>query len=86
MAKLSARGRWELVRMVKEVPHNGYMEPQVTVHTYTLMSDCCILRNLKATWPNGRKHNFGWKNLGKTKETPEQFEERLSKLGFKRTR
>ena len=87
MAKLSARGRTVLVRMIRErmVRDTVYGDMYRERVTYALMSDQCILRKVVFWWEsNNKRSDSGWKNLGKTKETPEEFERRLGEFGFYR--
>ena len=85
MAKLNARGRTVLVRMIRERmvrDSGGTYRERIT---YALMSDQCILRKVVFWWEdNNKRSDSGWKNFGKTKETPEEFEQRLGEFGFYR--
>lgn len=91
MAKLSARGRTELVRMEKEdsAPKSDIITYERT--TYALMSDGNILQKRDVIFPAGpydngkdRKHKYNWTVKGKLKKdvTREQFIAAYSKRGF----
>lgn len=91
MAKLSARGRIELVRMSKET--TTFPEDRDIIWekiTLTLMSDNKVLekRDVRFTPdqydPSGRFHTWGWKVLGKVKEgvDKQRFIECYGKKGY----
>jgi hypothetical protein len=89
MAKLSARGRKEVYRLVKMQPDD---ENTTNNRTYrALMSDKTVLYKETFEWKIGsagassyggsNHHSFGWKRLGKLKKgiTSEQWlESRLA--------
>lgn len=93
MAKLSARGRYELVEVSKELPgynmSNG--EPLTTWERLTkrLMSDGTILEKRDVRFapepfnPEGRYYSYGWKVAGKIKPglSVAQFAEVYAKSG-----
>ena len=58
MAKLSARGRSELARVVKTYPAGDV--GQVSTYTYTLMSDGKTLRKVKVVWSDGHVTDRAW--------------------------
>jgi hypothetical protein len=88
MAKLSSRGRTELVRLtkldIKDDPKSLASESRTTV---ALMSDRTILEKRDVVFrADGKRHSYGWKVFSKVKEgvTPERFVEAFTKLGFVR--
>lgn len=93
MAKLSARGRTEVYRMVKEIPVKPDEDVTYRKRTVCLMSDGTIL--VKDTvrfkpagsWddPKGRLHDWGFKVKGKIKEgiSPIQWFEMYLNAGYK---
>jgi len=92
MAKLSARGRTELVRLEREreVPSD---EDRLTCWekiSVVLMSDCTILQRLDVRFlpdslsPEGRFHSYGWKVIAKAREPDiEKFTANYVNKGFK---
>jgi hypothetical protein len=88
MAKLSARGRVELVRLVKDEA-----EDDLTTRGkqyVALMSDRTILSKLvvwfkPTTYCGERRHDYGWKRRSKVKEgvTAEQFTAVYVKAGYR---
>jgi hypothetical protein len=99
MAKLSARGRTELVRLQKEVSAsdannlraNGVEREQYTV---TLMSDGRALKKTVTWFTPGpydrgkvRRHDYGWKDMGKvTQESsdPARFAAHFERRGYRK--
>ena len=87
MAKLSARGRTELARIVRKetIPDGNTTKERRT--TLALMSDRTILEKFDVTYPDGMKNSFSWKvrtRKVKADVTPEQFIETFAKHGFVR--
>lgn len=92
MAKLGARGRTELLRMVKE---NHTVDKDDTItwnrHTIVFMSDMTVLTKYDVRFkptpydPKGRLHSYGWKRKGKYgKEfTMEERQKRYENSGWK---
>ncbi len=93
MAKLSARGRSEVVRLEKErvftpvdddVVSSSFIDwERVTV---ALMSDGVILKKRDIRFrSDGRVYNYGWKSFGRFKDTvSERFTSAFEKVGYKR--
>ena len=89
MAKLSARGRKELVRLTKEInnPSESLLWERRTI---ALMSDGNILEKRDIQFlpneyhPKGEKHTWGWKNKGKAREgmTVEEFSKLYMDKGY----
>lgn len=91
MAKLSAHGRTEIVRMERE---NHAPKSDTIIYekiTVTMMSDGNMLEKRDVIFPAGpydngknRRHSWGWKKKGKLKAdmTREKFIEIFSKRGF----
>ena len=90
MAKLSANGRKELIRLEKEVPVEETANISYDRRTIALMSDGKVLEKrdvvFKPTsWETKpQKHTWGWTVKGKAKEgmTPERFAEIFGKQGY----
>lgn len=65
MAKLSAMGRKELLRMARERTLEGEVgDPNPVVWermTYAAMSTGAILSKRQLRWSDGMKHDYGWK-------------------------
>lgn len=89
MAKLSARGRQEVVRFSKEstvTDPERYVDWERT--TYALMSDGHLLKKwdvrFKATTVlSAQKHTYGWKDQGKKPNlTADKLREVLLAKGF----
>ena len=98
MARLSARGRTELVRLQKTVEAgatNNLSAAGVTKEQYTvaLMSDGRALKKT-VTWfapgpfDNGKawRKDYGWKDMGKVKDetTPETFAAHFERRGYRK--
>lgn len=86
MARLSARGRTELVRVSKAEDVTD-SDSVVTWRRYTkaLMSDGTILEKVDVRFKSdGSRHSYGWKAKGKAKKglTAEQFVEVFAKAGY----
>jgi hypothetical protein len=87
VAKLHARGRTELARLVR---HKGPAPDGSTVasrDTVALMSDGAVLQKYDVTFPANayegeRKHSYGWKTLLKTKATAERFRAHFEAKGY----
>jgi len=79
MAKLTARGRIELVRLEREQRHNDDFLTW-SRDTVTLCSDYTVLRKRDVRFvpdrfhPEGRKHCHGWKRVGKLKQEPDTIQ------------
>jgi hypothetical protein len=76
MAKLSARGRTEVARLVKELPADETCSWRRK--TFALMSDGVVLEKLDVefrlrAYAPTRRHSYGWKVLLRTKATKERF-------------
>ena len=88
MAKLSARGRKELVRVEKE---ESTPDGELTVWSRTtlaLMSDLKVLKKLDVRFKSDdRPYSYGWKVYGKAKAdlTADRFVEVFAKKGFVRS-
>lgn len=73
MAKLSARGRTELVRLQRFQNENaplddrGEVKPLIRTEL-VLMSDRKVLRKVTFIRLDGSRHDTGWKVIGKLKE------------------
>lgn len=82
MAKLSARGRTELLRLERyenetdPLSDTGEIRPLVR-RELALMSDRVVLSKATFTRPDGSTHSAGWSVLGKLKDgqTVETFRE-----------
>jgi hypothetical protein len=83
MAKLGARGRTELARVVKTDFSNDADIASVT-HRYALMSDQNILKRVTTQWRNHPASDRGWKVIEKYRypTTPDAFLEFFEKLGY----
>lgn len=85
MAKLSARGRKEVFRVVRERERTDSDLINWERMTYALMSDNSILekRDVRFSSDN-RKHSYGWKKAGKLREgsTPEKLLASLQAKGY----
>ena len=83
MAKLSARGRKELVRVTREVEPKEEGRPAMRI-SRALMSDRTVLKKVDYKHADGMKHSTGWKVEGKAKEgvTPERFAELYAAHGY----
>lgn len=88
MAKLSARGRTEMVRMSKEESINNSDLISWQKTTVTLMSDGHYLTKREVMFkpdifnPSGYRHNYGWKDHGKTKVLAERFKATYKARGY----
>lgn len=93
MAKLTARGRRELVRLSKEVTI-GRDGVECEKYTVALMSDGRALKKIVTWFAPGpynhgkpRRHDFGWKVMGKvTQESsdPAVFAAHFERRGYKK--
>jgi hypothetical protein len=87
MAKLSARGRKELVRVSRTLTLSPE-ESSVTLErrtTLALMDDRTVLEKLDVVFrSDGAKHSYGWKVRGKAKEgvTVDAFLKAYEKAGY----
>lgn len=88
MAKLSARGRKEVVRFenlqVVTDPESLVSERRYTV---AFMSDHTLLKKIDVVFKSdGKKHSYGWKKIGKAKptHTAMTLEAFYKKLGYVR--
>lgn len=88
MAKLSARGRTEVARFSKE---KTVTDPDRYVDweriTYALMSDGHLLKKRDVQFKEAGimpayKHNYGWKDEGKVKASPEKVREFFLAKGY----
>jgi len=87
MAKLGARGRKELVRMVLETEVNDPSRLSDWERTtVALMSDGQVLRKLDVRFKSdGQKHSYGWTVYRKAKGvTVEKFVKLYEAVGFKK--
>jgi hypothetical protein len=92
MAKLSARGRRELVRMVHETDKPKSDQTTWERRTYCLMSDGHLLRKDDVRFKPGPYdagpylHSWGWKDQGKAKPgmTADQFQSICEAKGYRR--
>lgn len=88
MAKLSAYGQREFLRVAKEyqiTPKPDEHNPVVwRKKTVAFMSNNRILVKEQARWADGMKHDWGWKVKGKLKPgiTPEAIRAAYEKLGY----
>lgn len=88
MAKLSAYGQREFLRMAKEYYPECKDDTRNEVvwrkKTVAFMTNNRILVKEQARWADGMKHDWGWKVKGKLKSgvTPEQIKSAYEKLGY----
>jgi len=94
MAKLSARGRTELVRLSKEYTAEQIADRLLKTEpltdwervTVALMSDGKILSKRDVRFKSdGRKHSYGWTVKAKVKAdvTPERFRAAYERAGYR---
>jgi len=88
MAKLSARGRTETYRVVKEYSVNPDEDVTVRKRTVVLMSDGTVLEKVTVRFsypgadPKGRLHDWGYKIKGKAGLTPAEWLAKYLAAGF----
>jgi hypothetical protein len=94
MAKLTARGRKELLRLEKFTPVLKEDESRVEWqrHTLTFMSDGNMLSKYDVRYlpsahdSKGKIHSLGWKKKGKYTRSIEENRERFTQAGWKEVR
>lgn len=87
MAKLSARGRTELVRLSKAITEQaGTMDTYESTRFYAIMSDKHVLKKTQWRDSAGKLQSMPWNDLGKLSGEIEDYVQKLRAAGYNDTR